>query len=557
MASEKFLIKFFDQLSPQEFKKDKFLKGVYKFYKQERYIIISDKNGTGKVIKKLRDNPPSLFVCYTDYLVRNKEFEDDNERSMELKRLYKEIVDTMLYKEIDDEINTGFITKEEKKRAMLRAGRDEKTIKSIQDQMEKMDKKTIDKKTLRDLKSRAEDTTDRISTKDIMYTSKDTDETQDTLKVQGKKKKVILDKEKALQVLSAFIQQSQIMTYEEPEQETTEEDEKIKEKASGGMMDDISAGTTFIDIDGEEIQEDARLLPEAVPDLVFGQRSDMMNIWRDTESKCQELMQQDVWAELISKVFFIDTNEITSNTKKIETVELEETIDILPVEKFKQLYTNNQYKTEMRLLNTHPINETVRLAKNKIKCIYICTGSQMVTGGNADQGIDCTESMLWMTSTYSAGLARALHAYPLSLSHILLCRNVLVFKDTNYKIKPLNQWQRIAVMNAPARFRPILNIEDMKQGEIDERIFHAKTHFKYEKDKATFKKSLTGAIEVCLFFGYDVIVLDDRAIEDNQLPAHDVAKIMRDVFNSFFGRVKEFIIAIHKAKSFNVFRYHF
>jgi hypothetical protein len=549
MSSEKFLIKFFAQLSPNEFKKDRFLKGVYKFYKQERYIVMNDRDNSDKVVKKKRDNPPSLFECYTDYLIRNKEFEDDNEKRMELKRLYKDIVETILYKEIDSEVNTGFVTKEEKKRAMLRAARDVKTIKSIEEQMKKIEKKTIDNKILRDLRSKAEDDDDKISTKSIMYSGQN----DNTVK----KTKIVVDKEKALQVLSVFIQQSLIVTYEEPNREATEEDEKFKEKASDNIIDEISNGTTYIDINGEEVLEDARELPEAKPDPMFGQRSDMMNIWRDTESKCQELLQQDIWAELISKLFFIDTEDIAKKPDKIKTAYLEETRDILPVEKFTSLYTNNQYKTEIKLLNTYPVEETVRLSKNKVKCAYLCAGSQMVIGGNADQGIDCTESMLYLTSTYSAGLAKALHAYPLKLSQVLLCRNVLVFKNTSYKVKPITQWQRIVVINSPSRFRPALNIDDIRQDATDERLFSSKTHFKHEKDKLEFKKNLASAIEVCLFFGYDVIILDDRSIEDNQLPAHDVAKLTREVLTSFFGRVKEFIICISKSKSFNVFRYYY
>lgn len=549
MTSENFLINFFDKLVPREFKKDKFLKGVYYFYKQEKYIIVESH---GKSTKKLRDNPPSLFECYIDYLMRNKEFADDNEKAIELESLCDDIVDTILNKEIDEEIATGFISKEEKKRAVLRAGKDPETMKVLNQEINtKNNENTKNNKkskesiiASRDLRSKLEEAND--STKLVARA-----------KASYKGKKIVLNKEKALHVLSAFVQQSAIMTFEEPVQETTEEDEKFKEKASDNIVDEISNGTSYVDIYGDEIIEEARELPEAQPDLVFGQRSDMMNVWHDTESKCQELMKQDVWAGLISKLFFIDTSDITVNTKKIKTVDLDETIDVLPVEKFKSLYTGTEYKTSTRLLNTFPVEETVRLAKNKIKCIYVCTGSQMVIGGNADQGIDCNESMVYMTSTYSAGLARALHAYPLLPSQVLMCRNVLVFKNMEYKIKPVNQWQRIAVVNSPTRFRPALNIEDIKQNEVDDRLFSSKTKFKHEKHRLELKKNLAGVIELCLFFGYDVIILDDRAICDNQLPAHEVAKIIREVTNSFFGRVKEFIICISKAKVFNVFRHYF
>ena len=73
MSSEKILIKFFSQIKPEEFKRDTFLESVYQFYVKEKYI--TDPNN--KSIVKLRENPPNLFTCYMDYLLRNKEFNND------------------------------------------------------------------------------------------------------------------------------------------------------------------------------------------------------------------------------------------------------------------------------------------------------------------------------------------------------------------------------------------------------------------------------------------------------------------------------------------------
>ena len=507
MSSEKILIKFFSQIKPEEFKRDTFLESVYQFYVKEKYI--TDPNN--KSIVKLRENPPNLFTCYMDYLLRNKEFNNELERNTELKNIYSEITEMMLYGDPDKEVESGFLSKEEKEKSKQRF------------------------KNNRETETKHEKVHDPSS------------------------KKIVLDKKKALKVLSVFIQQSIIVTYENPDLTATEDEERTREQISSDILNDVKKGTTFTDIKGVSIDEKGRELPVAKPDEIFRQRNEMMNIWRDTESKCQELLRQQVWETLLTKLYFIDTKHMFEVKSlgvipdKIETIFTSETSYSLPREILLNSYTGGKYKTVIRLSNEHPINDYINVSKNKEKCIYICTGSQMVIGGNADQGIDCNESMLYMISTYSAGISKALHAYPLNVYQALLCRNVLVFKDFNYKIKPVQQWQRIAVLTAPVKFRP--NLVSTKKDDID--IYARETNFKKTEDADDFKNSLIGSIETCLFFGYDTIILDDRAIEDNRLPAYAVMRIMYDVLHMFNGRVREFIISINKSKSFNVFREKF
>ncbi len=482
MASEKFLVKFFSKLTKEDFKSDAFLAAFYKFFKKS----------------KSKD----LFQCYIDYILRNREFQDENERVTALKELYDEIKDTILIKDEDASTDLGFVSEKERSESQTRH--------AVQESVPAKKKK--------------------VKTTSLPQTG--------TVKV---------NKAKAMRVLSGFIKQSSIITYEDPNEISNEQDEKFRDNTQANIVDEI------VNLDGRE-------LPKPHPDIEFGKRSDMMNIWRDTEAKCKKLCEEPTLDLLVSKLFFVDTQQLAAKPNKLQTVELEEINELLPVETFVATYSKVKYNTTIKLVNSIPLDEAVTRAKQKIKTLYICTGSQMVQGGNADQGIDVQESMLYMTSTYSVGISKALHAYPLTINQVLICPNVLVFKDSKYQELPMNKYQRIAVMCCPNQWRPkLLNpkFADLSSEEPKKYLYDTKTTYESSVNYTNIIKSMANVLETALFFGYDTIVIDDRAIEDNNAPAHLTAKMLKEVLNIYNGRFKEVVIAVNRAASFNVFRHYF
>jgi len=481
MSAEKFLIKLFGKFSESDFQSDDFLNAFYKFFKKEK-----------------SDN---LFKCYIEYLVRNNTFNDINHRNAELKKIYEEIRNNILYKDEDANTNIGFITDNERNETSER---------------QKMQ-------------------TDSVDVANTLF---------DPNLTSASKKIIKLNKAKALRIISLFIKQSHIITYEEPDETTTKEDQFYRELTTNTIVDEIK------NIEG-------RSLPDAKKDIDFGRRVDMLNIWHDTEHKCKELAEDKNLNALISKVFFIETSQLLYKADKISTVNMKEINEVLPVETFSNCYTNIAYKTRVYLTNTHPIEETVNRARNKIKTIYICAGSQMVLGGNADQGMDVNESMPYITSTYNIGIEKALHAFPLSNGQILLCPNVLVFKDINYQMLPIQKWQRIAIMNAPSKWRPKLKFNDNADAKPEIDLFNPKIDFARMDDITSMENIITGMLETALFFGYDTIILDDRAIEYNNLPAYAVAKILQTQIKKFDNRIKEVVICANKPNSYKVFKNFF
>lgn len=502
--SEKFLSVFFSKLKVKDFQKDKFLHAFRKFYKKE----------------KSRD----VFECYLEYITRNMDFKED-EREIELRKICDDIKNSMISQEVQ-------------------------------------------------------------STTDVTY---ETAFTQ--VREKRKPTKFKISKERALEVISDFIKQSFIRTEEDPEKEYDEKNEAFMEETTNNIVD--------------EIQKDGRTMPEPKKDVVFGQRSEMLNIWFHTRQRCQELMENKQLATLVSKIFYIDISKFTNNnisttvvnhtanvrqglfaandsanvpqnvTQSVENIYkstqvkpiIQQSLDtvvlktddgketILPGENFVSTYSNANYNTTFTFSNNHPLLETMNRAKQKIRCLYICSGSQNICGSNADQGIDVAESMLYMTSSYSMSLERALHAFPIKNTEVILCPSVLVFKDTEYKMLTVNNWQKIAVMMAPSKYRPKTNLKDPPQNdcELDDRLYDKKTEMT-AKDYDRIKTNLVGSIELALFFGYDTVIIDDLSISDNWLPAHQIANIIRESYVPFKGRLKELVVCANKAKSFNIFK---
>ncbi len=517
MASEKFLNKFFSKLTRDDFKKDPFLLAFDKFFRKSK----------------------STDICqfYMDYILRNQEFADENERNSAIKDAYDQIYNDILFKGENAVTRVGFMSEEYKKG--YSPGDIKSHVNLSQDSVAGTD----------------------TSTNPDTYTSQNTDAdqssnaTDDTSTAKGKVK---VNKAKALRILSMYIKQSNILTYDDPNEISNERDEKFRDETHANIISEIT-------------NDDGRVMPKPKPNVEFGQRSSMMDIWRDTESKCNKLCEVPKLDYIISKVFFIDTKvfdpDISSGSNKrtkrdkITSVDMEEVKDLIPMETFIGVYSNVTYpETTVKLINIHPLQAAVDIHKQKPKALYICAGSQMVQGGNADQGINTQESMLYMTSTYSVGIGKGLHAYPLTIDQVFICPNVLVFKDTNYQELPMNEYKRIAVMCCPNKWRAKLvnpKYQNLSNESTTEYLYDTKTTFEQPSMYKKLQNAFMNALETALFFGYDSIIVDDRAIEDNLAPAHPMAQIMKESFRYFVGRFKDIIIAVDRAESFNVFRHYF
>lgn len=382
--------------------------------------------------------------------------------------------------------------------------------------------------------------------------------------------KIKISRSFALKILSDFIVQSGVRVDDDPtgNKECMAEDQEFRDKTTERIIEEIK-------------MEENRIMPRPKPDAIFAERSKMLNYYAETQRHITDLLnQQPKFLDLIKKWMFIDVFDMQckkNSTMSLEfSIEKNQTLDakdikaklnnginerkayeiIIPSFPVNACYTGNTYSTGISLNSSPAIAISTELKRTNIKHVYICTGSRMICGGGADQGLNVKESYLYLTSTYSVTMDKFNHAYPMQLGRIIVCPNVLVFEDINYKLLPVEKWSRISVINMPLQYRPTTNIKDIDTNQFDERLLE-KEALMDSQYVQKIRQILIGTIETALFLGYDNIVLDDLGIIENGMPAHQTAAITLDVLQKFKGRLNKVYVAVDKAKIFDIFKWYF
>ena len=491
--SEIFLQNLFGILSEKHFKNDSNLISFYSFYKS-----------------CLKENPQTdLFQCYMSYILRNYE---SNIIETKRQELLDDIFYTIALEESDDTTDHS---------TQPRANAYQEAYKHSK----KKERKVIDKN-------------------------------------------IKINKKFALKVLSDFISQSGIRVVEDPDRVDDSADQEFRDKTTERIISEIQV-------------EDGRQMPKPQPDRQFGERSTMLTYFSQVQQHIAQIQkQQPGLIDIVKKWIYINVNDFQNKQKVINSLEfsipknhtldaitikerLNQGIDerkdyevIIPSFPVNQCYTNQNYNTTVTLYSSPPIEISTALKKTQKKNIYICTGSQIICGGGADQGLNVKESYLYMTSTFSVTIEKFIHAFPIPVGNIIICPNVLVFKDINYNLLQPTEWVKIAVANAPLKFRPKVNLEDVDMTTYDVRLFDKNT-FMDNTYVQKVRQNLIGTIEAALFLGYDHIVLDDLGVMENGMPAHQTAAIMLEVMQQFKGRVAAFYVAVDRTKVFDVYKWYF
>jgi len=468
----KFMIKLFDKFQKKDFYSDRFLKGFYKSYENERK----------------QNETISLFNYFMEYLLRNIDYD-------------------------------------------------------IKDQQKKIDElcKNIKNALLQPKQSN----------------------TSNSSNVSNKKKKIKINKKDALKILGDFIKSSCIITYEDPEAISNLYDEKFRAETTKNIIEEIKASGQFI--------------PKAQKDVIFNRRNKMLEIWRDTEYKCIKFIENSRLANVLKKIYFVDGSKINTSTENILTLPCLDVLTInseiqqilnnpivdikyfndkinssIPIERVTNRHIKNTYNANILVTNQSAIYETKKYNKQQTSTVYICSASQMIPGGAADQGVETNESIIYYTTSYNIGLSQVEMAYPLLETQMLVFPNILLFKDhITYQMLPPEDGQRISIIMSPMTYRPRTNISKQNQYKIDQRLLLPNCKF---QNAEIISKRFDAMFNTALFFGYDTIILDDQGVDDFWLPVHHTAELLSLAINKFKNLFKNIIVAIPSETFYPVFK---
>lgn len=525
--SERFIILFFKKMKPNDFKKDPFLKGFYNSYLIERdgkpAVEADPEKGIRAEEEFIGNINLTVFEYYMEYLLRNREY-DIQKKELEISKLCHEIKEAIFTDppSPDDDDNDKKTTKKKTKKAPV------KKTKIVQNPGNPL-------------------------------------------------KTVKLDRKHAINVLSDFIKASNIVTNETPDEDKTQHDEDFRNATTENIL--------------RELKEAGIIIPKPKKDINFNRRNAMLEIWRDTEHKCIKFIKNDVLANVLKMVYFIDGMDANKQTlktlecKDVSIIESDtsssllmapgrkkpkpvpiklkyeqdpETVifkdSYLPVETIYSRATHKKYDTIVNIVNSSPLSNIMEKTAKKISSVYICSGSQIVPGGNADQGIETNESVLYYASSYHLCIEKAQMAYPLSNTQMLVMPNILVFKnhlDPKYNMLPPTSGQKISVIMSPPVYRPETNIPEQEKHILDKKLYLPITKY---KNITKITNRFIAMFNAALFFGYDTVIIDDQGVEDFWLPVHHTAEILNEVIKQFKQKFKEIIIAVEKKHIFTIYK---
>lgn len=447
-------------------------------------------------LKEVEKNPNmTLFQFYTEYIIRNKSLSEIN-KNQEILKLY-------------DEIKTSILSPSQQENS--------------QQQNYKLVKKMVDNNGKKVIQNENQQSN-----------------------------KFILNKKHALNILSDYIKQSFIVITEDPEEISTEDDEKFKNNATENII--------------EELKSIMGNLPPPKKDIAFNRKNEMLAIWQDTEIKCNKFIELNAMATVLKKTWLIDGKHIKYNSQSpITTIQIENTSKklinkvltpvtevIFPSEVLNPSFSTQSFNTVVSVLPTNSLSECLtRYVKNKT--VLVCSGSRMTPGGASEQGIETNETPLYYASSYNLSVNQLSHAYPLENGYIIVTPNVLVFKDHtkfNYPILPASQGKKIHVITYTPPYKPKTTIE-MDGYEMDDRMYLSNAQYSYPEK---IIEQFNALFNTALFFGYETIILDDGGVEDFLLPVVHNALLFNQVLNTFKGRFKEIIFAIDNPRLFPIYK---
>lgn len=555
VASEKFLARFFEKLTDKDFLSDRVLAAFYISYKDYLKKLAEDDEKNGKV-----SIPSTLFQYYTEYLLRNKDL-NELKKKEEIKNIFDNIKTSILNPHIEEkedinprlgrkEENPPIPGKDQSAAANKQPTKEKRVIKKIIKKDGTVIKKIIKRKVAVDTTSTNNTSTNTNTNTSNATTTNNTSvisntSTNNTSVTSNANNtnttKVKLNKKHALGVICESLKQSYIITYETPDIDVTQEDEEFRDNTTSVIK--------------QEIIDTLGCLPAAHKDVAFNRRNDMIELWRRCEVKLMKFLEEESLSSVLKKIFFIDSKEINTSKKSVQTINMKEIEKQLPQETILSRYVPETYNTIISVVQNDVLGEAVnRIKQGNKKFVVLLDEMQFIPGGDSDQGRESRITPVYYSSTYSLCLENVANAYPLDNTQLFYIPNILVFKNHKlplYPMRPPTEVIKLSAIGSAPRYRPETNIKDQDKYKMDERLYLPNALYKKPEQVV---QQLTGIFNTALFFGFNTIILDDLGVEDNWSPVIHTALIMASVINQFRGKFKEIVVAVNDQHLFTTFR---
>jgi hypothetical protein len=264
-------------------------------------------------------------------------------------------------------------------------------------------------------------------------------------------------------------------------------------------------------------------------DSDFQRKGQNLSIWVDTETKCQKLIEHnEEFKKMVKRSIVINLNDVEyGNPRNIKVTTLtwvvEKTLQCKKVEDYINPVWSALNKPTIHIENITPLEKTTALKKAQVKCIYVCSGHNLLAGGGSDMGFTTNETSLMLSSTYYLAISEHNDLYPLPHNTVIAIPNVLVFKNPVYPHNTIvsNESVKISVICATPIYNSKNNVTD-KLTEFNDRLLLPHATFENE-DK--FYNYCVSFLKCASMYNFDTVIVDDLGYKEYFLPLHGCIKI--------------------------------
>jgi uncharacterized protein (TIGR02452 family) len=165
--------------------------------------------------------------------------------------------------------------------------------------------------------------------------------------------------------------------------------------------------------------------------------------------------------------------------------------------------------------------ESVSRGGPVVRIPFLCAAHEKRPGGDWETGTSGYEEKLCRRSNLSATLATpwpntVATNYPIPSSGGILSKTVLVCRGPHDRYDKLDVWYDLPIISMPPLSRPKLRDNG--------------TTFSFQQEVDILQEKIRGALRICLYNGYDRIVIGDFGLGDRGLnPPRVLAEMWRDI----------------------------
>lgn len=165
--------------------------------------------------------------------------------------------------------------------------------------------------------------------------------------------------------------------------------------------------------------------------------------------------------------------------------------------------------------------ESVSRGGPVVRIPFLCAASDSKPGGEWETGSSGYEENLCRRSNLSATLATpwpntVATNYPIPSSGGILSKTVLVCRGPHDRYDKLDVWYDLPIISMPALRKPKLRDDGIT--------------FSFQAELDILQEKIRGALRICLYNGYDRIVIGDFGLGDKGLnPPRALAEMWRDI----------------------------